>query len=92
MARNKYIYHHYVDNVETTKGEFKKALQEHFIKCDTHYDNPLLNIGYVDDKALERAYNHMKRTGSGYIYIIEGRKTPKNFSFRIKKEVVNEKD
>ena len=60
MARNKWIYHHFVNNKEVTKEEFIKVLEQYCYKCDTNFDNPCLNISYLDTHLLKRKYDYFK--------------------------------
>lgn len=79
--RRKWIYHHFVNNKEVTKEEFLDELQHYCMRCDTNYDNPLLNIGYVDTHLLKRKYDYHKcHPNTTTIYVND------NMSFRIKRE------
>jgi hypothetical protein len=85
MARKKYIYHHFVDCKEVTKEEFLKELQPYCMRCDTNYENPFLNISYLDTKLLQRKYNYHKcHPKTTMIYMDDERQKSK--SFRIKRE------
>ena len=87
MARRKFIYHHFVNNKEVTKEEFLKALQPYGMRCDTNYDNPLLNISYLDTDLLKRRYDHYKcNPRHTTIYIDDEER--KSTSFNIKREEI----
>ncbi len=60
MSRRKWIYHHFVNGKEVSKEDFLKALYPYCMRCDTNYDNPLMNISYSDEKALKRKYDFYK--------------------------------
>ena len=81
MARRKWIYHHFVNGKEVTKDEFLKALYPYCMRCDTHYDNPLMNISYLDTRLLKRKYEYYKRHPHTTELFIED-----NMSFRITRE------
>ena len=57
----RFIWRHFVDNVEVSKDEFLKRLGQHYLTCDTNYDNPLLNVCFVDEKATQSKYDSIKR-------------------------------
>lgn len=56
----RYNYTYLVDNKEVDKRTFETNLMEHCMKCDTRYDNPLLNISYLDEKKYRRYYRRLK--------------------------------
>ena len=82
---NKYKYTYYINNTVVDRKTFERELQEVFIKCDTNYSNPLLNIGYLDTKKYERTYRQLK-TQKLHSYLVcndfGGR------GYRIKREVI----
>lgn len=87
MARRKFIYHHFVDYKEVAKEEFLKALYPYCMRCDTHYDNPLMNISYLDTKLLQRKYDYFKcHPNTTMVYMDDERQKSK--SFRIKREEI----
>lgn len=87
MARRKFIYHHFVDYKEVTKEEFLKELQPYCVRCDTNYDNPLLNISYLDTKLLQRKYDYFKRHPNATMSYMDMDDERQNFkSFKIKRE------
>lgn len=87
MARKKYIYHHFVNCKEVTKDEFLKALYPMCMRCDTNYDNPLLNISYLDTDLLKRKYDRFKcHPHSMTIYIDDDNET--STSFKITREEI----
>lgn len=87
MARKKYIYHHFVNGKEVSKDEFIKALQPYCLYCDTNYENPLLNISFLDTKLLQRKYNYHK-THPNYMRIFIDDTERESVSFRIKREEI----
>lgn len=56
----RYEYHYYINNVEVDRKTFEVELLDCFVKCDTNYSNPLLNIGYTDTKKYESVYRKLK--------------------------------
>lgn len=83
MARRKFIYHHFVNSKEVTKEEFLKELEPYCMCCDTNYDNPLMNISYLDTKLLQRRYDFYKcHPGTTRVYVSD------NKSFNITREEI----
>lgn len=82
MARNKYIYHHFFNGKEVSKEDFIKELEKICERCDTNYDNPLLNISYVDYKMVKRKYDSMKCHPRTIVYYIN-----RGISFCIEREL-----
>ena len=83
MAGRKFIYHHFVNNIEVSKEEFLKALQPYCMRCDTNYENPLLNISYLDTHMLKCRYDYYKcHPNTTMVYVSD------NMSFNIKREEV----
>ena len=79
----KYTYYHYIDNKLTTKEHFLKVLSQEFLRCDDNNENELCNISYVDEQALVRKYNALKRTGNTWGVIYDG--TGKSHIYRVDK-------
>lgn len=88
MANKKYNYYHYIDSKLTTKENFLKTLSQEFLKCDDNNENKLCNISYVDEQALTRKYNKLKRTGIGWSIIHVKKSGHVCHVYRIKKEVI----
>lgn len=88
MARRKFIYHHFVNYKEVTKSEFINALNRTFVRCDTNYDNPLLNISYTDTEVVKRKYNYYKAHPNTTELIINENNPKSDISFRIRREEV----
>lgn len=83
----KYIWHHYFNNQEVSKTDFLKKLSQFFLKCDTNNANPLTNISYVDEQALNREYNYLKRNyGARMIWIDDN--TNESWDFYINREEI----
>lgn len=61
MPRKKYKREFIHNNQKVTRTEFLNALNGACLSCDTHYDNPLLNVYYTDLKKVKRVYNQMMR-------------------------------
>lgn len=89
MARNKYIYHHFIGNNEVSKDDFIKSLSEHFLVCDTNYNNPLLNVCFVDEQAVMRKYNYLKTHNRTSVLYISNVSKSSN-SFRITREEIHD--
>lgn len=60
MTRKRYNYRYLVNNKEVSKEVFIERLQSHHYKCDTHYDNPFMNISILDEKGFNKVFNQMK--------------------------------
>lgn len=83
---NKYKYTYYINNQEVDRATFEEELKLSCCKCDTNYDNPLLNISYLDTKKYQNLYRRLKEQKMhSYLFCNDfgGR------GYRIKREVVN---
>ena len=87
MARNKYIYHHFVNGVETTKEDFIKHLEKVCVRCDTNDDNPFLNISYLDTDLVRRRYDYFKCHSRTTVHYVG-----KKLSLQIKRELKNKEE
>lgn len=58
MKRPKLV--HKIDGKEVTKAEFLTALNSFILRCDTDYENPLLNISYTDTERVKKYYRELK--------------------------------
>lgn len=81
-TRKRYIYTHYVNNKVVSKEEFFKELEPFCMRCDTNYDNPLMNISYLDTKKLKSKYDYFKTHPRSTTIYIDSHK-----SFHISREV-----
>lgn len=83
MQKGKKIY--LINSRQVNKETFIQRLQQHYLKCDTKYDNPLLNISYVDYGAYRREYMRLYRNNN-YSKCFIGKNSAE--SFTIKREQV----
>lgn len=81
----KYNYHYIINNTEVDRDTFEEELANCFTVCDTHHTNPLLNIGYVDEKKLNSIYRQLRNQRlNAYLYCTDfGGRT-----FKIKREEI----
>ncbi len=86
----KFIWRHFVDNVEVSKDEFLKRLEQYYLTCDTNYDNPLLNVCFVDEKATQSKYDSIKRRQATLVFIDDEHQCSE--SFRVIKEMKKHDD
>ena len=83
MSKSKYKYIHLYNGKEVSKGDFYRKLSFHFFDTFvTDSTNPLMNIDLVDEKATDKEYNRLKRTGGMHIFCNE----EKAECFQIKRE------
>ena len=75
----KYVYLY--NECDVGRRIFVHKLSQHYLKCDTNYDNPLLNISYVDEKALNRQIRYMQRHCGRYTLLF----VKDNQSFKIER-------
>ena len=84
--RNRYIYHHFINGKEVSKEEFINQLNMVCVRCDTDYDNPLLNISYTDTELVKKKYDFFKcHPNNTTIYV------DYNISFNIRRELKTSK-